>query len=96
MILATAALVAAPFAALSTAIALLTRKEATMIAVANFIGLPLLFLSSTLIAINQIPHWIQVTASYNPVNWGVTPPGRWCCPGRTGPASASTSACCSR
>ena len=72
VILATAALVAAPFAALSTAIALLTRKEATMIAVANFIGLPLLFLSSTLIAINQIPHWIQVTARYNPVNWGVS------------------------
>jgi ABC-2 type transport system permease protein len=71
VILATAGLVAAPFAALSTAIALLTRKEATMIAVANFIGLPLLFLSSTLIAINQVPHWIQVTARYNPVNWGV-------------------------
>ena len=43
-----------------------------MIAVANFIGLPLLFLSSTLIAINQVPHWIQVTSRYNPVNWGVS------------------------
>jgi ABC-2 type transport system permease protein len=72
IVLVTAGLVAAPFAALSTAIALLTRKEATMIAVANFIGLPLLFLSSTLIAINQVPHWIQVTARYNPVNWGVS------------------------
>jgi ABC-2 type transport system permease protein len=71
VVLLTAGLVAAPFAALSTAIALLTRKEATMIAVANFIGLPLLFLSSTLIAIDQIPRWIQETARYNPVNWGV-------------------------
>jgi ABC-2 type transport system permease protein len=71
VVLATAGLVAAPFAALSTAIALLTRKEATMIAVANFIGLPLLFLSSTLIAIDQVPRWIQETARYNPVNWGV-------------------------
>ena len=71
VVLVTAGLVAAPFAALSTAIALLTRKEATMIAVANFIGLPLLFLSSTLIAIDQIPRWIQETARYNPVNWGV-------------------------
>jgi ABC-2 type transport system permease protein len=71
VVLITAGLVAAPFAALSTAIALLTRKEATMIAVANFIGLPLLFLSSTLIAIDQIPRWIQETARYNPVNWGV-------------------------
>ena len=72
VVLVTAGLVAAPFAALSTAIALLTRKEATMIAVANFIGLPLLFLSSTLIAISQIPGWMQETARYNPVNWGVS------------------------
>jgi ABC-2 type transport system permease protein len=72
IVLVTAGLVAATFAALSTAIALLTRKEATMIAVANFIGLPLLFLSSTLIAINQVPHWIQETSRYNPVNWGVS------------------------
>jgi len=71
VILLAAGLVAAPFAALSTAIALLTRKEATMIAVANFIGLPLLFVSSTLIALDQMPHWMQVTARYNPVNWGV-------------------------
>ena len=72
VVLVTAGLVAAPFAALSTAIALLTRKEATMIAVANFIGLPLLFLSSTLIAISQIPNWMQETARFNPVNWGVS------------------------
>jgi ABC-2 type transport system permease protein len=72
VVLVTAALVAATFSALSTAIALLTRKEATMIAVANFIGLPLLFLSSTLIAISQIPGWMQETARYNPVNWGVS------------------------
>ena len=42
-----------------------------MIAVANFIGLPLLFLSSTLISIKQIPSWMQTAARYNPVNWGV-------------------------
>jgi len=71
VILVAAALVAAPFSALSQAIALLTRREATMIAVANFIGLPLLFLSSTLISIRQIPAWMQTAARYNPVNWGV-------------------------
>ncbi len=42
-----------------------------MIAVANFIGLPLLFLSSTMIARAQMPGWMQTTASYNPVDWGV-------------------------
>ena len=47
MILLAGGLVAAGFAGISHGIALLTRQEATMIAVANFIGLPLLFLSSS-------------------------------------------------
>jgi ABC-2 type transport system permease protein len=42
-----------------------------MIAIANFIGLPLLFLSSTLLAQAQMPHWMRVLARFNPVNWGV-------------------------
>jgi ABC-2 type transport system permease protein len=71
IVLVTAALVNSAFAGFSQAIALLTRKEATMIAVANFIGLPLLFLSSTLISIKQIPSWMSTAARYNPVNWGV-------------------------
>jgi ABC-2 type transport system permease protein len=71
IILLAAALVSSAFAGLSQAIALLTRRDATMIAVANFIGLPLLFLSSTLISIKQIPHWMREAARYNPVNWGV-------------------------
>ena len=52
-------------------VALATRKEATMIAIANFIGLPLLFLSSTLLAQAQMPHWMRVVSRFNPVNWGV-------------------------
>lgn len=64
-------LVNSSFAGVSQAIALATRREATMIAIANFIGLPLLFLSSTLTATAQMPHWMRVTARFNPVNWGV-------------------------
>ena len=45
VVLIAAALMNAAFAGLSQGIALLVRKEATMIAIANFIGLPLLFLS---------------------------------------------------
>jgi ABC-2 type transport system permease protein len=59
------------FAGISQAIALLTRREATMIAVANFIGLPLLFLSTTMIAEAQMPGWMQTAARFNPVDWGV-------------------------
>jgi ABC-2 type transport system permease protein len=65
------ALVAAGFAGISTGIALLTRKEATMIAVANFIGLPLLFFSSILIARELIPGWMRTLSLANPVEWAV-------------------------
>lgn len=67
----TGALVAAGFSGISTGIALLTRKEATMIAVANFIGLPLLFFSSILIARALIPGWMQDLSLLNPVEWAV-------------------------
>jgi ABC-2 type transport system permease protein len=71
VVLAAAILVNSAFAGISQAIALLTRREATMIAIANFIGLPLLFLSSTLLARAQMPYWIRVASRFNPVDWGV-------------------------
>jgi ABC-2 type transport system permease protein len=64
-------LVNSAFAGFSQAIALLTRREATMIAVANFLGLPLLFLSTTMNARSQMPHWMRFVAKFNPVDWGV-------------------------
>lgn len=42
-----------------------------MIAVANFIGLPLMFLSAILIRGSLTPHWMQQVSRFNPVNWGV-------------------------
>ena len=71
VVIIAAMLVNSAFAGISQAIALATRREATMIAIANFIGLPLLFLSSTLLAEAQMPHWMRVLARFNPVNWGV-------------------------
>jgi ABC-2 type transport system permease protein len=71
VIILAAILVNSAFAGISQAIALLTRREATMIAVANFIGLPLLFLSTTMIARAQMPGWMQFAARFNPVDWGV-------------------------
>ena len=64
-------LVAAGFSGISNGIALLTRQEATMIAVANFIGLPLLFFSSILIAASLIPDWMETLSLANPVEWAV-------------------------
>jgi len=71
VILAVAALVCACFSGISHAIALFARREETMIAVSNFIGLPLLFLSSTLIARDLMPDWMRWGATFNPVEWGV-------------------------
>ena len=71
VLFATAALVSMVFAGISNGIALLVRREATMIAAANFVGLPLMFLSSILITQRVMPHWMQVVSRYNPVNWGV-------------------------
>jgi ABC-2 type transport system permease protein len=66
-----AALLAMAFAGLSHGIALLVRTQASMIAAANFIGLPLMFISSILIPPSTMPHWIEVSSRFNPVNWGV-------------------------
>jgi ABC-2 type transport system permease protein len=71
VVILVAMLVNAAFAGVSQGLALLTRREATMITLANFIGLPLLFLSSALLAEKQMPHWMRVVANFNPVNWGV-------------------------
>ncbi len=71
VILIAAFLAAAGFSGLSHGIALLTRQEASMIAVAQFISLPLLFFSSLLIARNLIPDWMQTLSLLNPVEWAV-------------------------
>jgi len=71
IVILAAILVNSAFAGISQGIALLTRREATMIALANFIGLPLLFVSTTLLARSQMPHWMRVAAHGNPMDWGV-------------------------
>ena len=71
VLLVTAALVSMVFSGVSHGIALLVRREATMIAASNFVGLPLMFLSSILITQRVMPHWMQQVSRFNPVNWGV-------------------------
>lgn len=71
VILAASFLAAAGFAGLSHGVALRTRQEESMIAVAQFIGLPLLFFSSLLIARSLIPSWMQTLSLLNPVEWAV-------------------------
>ncbi|HEX3214086.1 MAG TPA: ABC transporter permease, partial [Actinomycetota bacterium] len=57
--------------ALSNGMALLARKEETVIAASNFVLLPLTFLSSAFMQRDLVPGWIQSVARYNPVEWTV-------------------------
>ena len=66
-----AVLLGTAIGALSNAVALLSRREETMIAVSNFVLLPLTFLSSVFMAQALMPAWMQTVAQYNPVNWAV-------------------------
>jgi len=72
LVLAVAVLVAWCFGALSFGIAMLTRREETMIGVGNFLSLPLTFLSAIFIARNLMPHWMQIAADLNPLEWAVS------------------------
>ena len=70
-ILLLASLLGCGFSALSNGLALVTRREETLIAIINFFGLPLTFLSTAFMASNLMPPWIRFLAKGNPVNWAV-------------------------
>jgi ABC-2 type transport system permease protein len=70
-IIALALLLGASFSAISNGIALLARREETLIAIVNFFGLPLVFLSTAFIAAELMPGWIRTAAEFNPVNWAI-------------------------
>jgi ABC-2 type transport system permease protein len=65
-------LLAAAFASLSNALALLLRSQESVIGVAQLLVLPLSFLSSVLMPVNLLPAWMRHVAAANPVNWAVT------------------------
>ena len=67
----TAVLLGGALNAFSNGLALIFRREETLIATLNVFMLPLTFLSTAFMQKNMIPHWIQVAARYNPLNWAV-------------------------
>jgi ABC-2 type transport system permease protein len=71
VVVAASVLLAVAFASLSNGLALLVRKEETLIAATQFVMLPLIFLSSSFMPQNLVPGWIQQVARFNPVNWAV-------------------------
>jgi ABC-2 type transport system permease protein len=69
VLIALAVLLGSAFGALSNGIALLARREETVIAAVQFVQLPLTFLSSVFIAATLAPHWIRDIARVNPLEW---------------------------
>jgi len=51
------------------AITIRIRSHETVIAVANLLNLPLIFTSSALFPIRQMPDWLQAVAQFNPVTY---------------------------
>jgi ABC-2 type transport system permease protein len=64
-------LLGAAFSSLSNALALLARREETLIAMVQFIVLPATFLSAGLMSSAMMPSWMADAARFNPVNWAV-------------------------
>ena len=72
VLLLCAVLLAIPFGALSNALALMLRKQESVIGAVNFVLLPLVFLSSVFMPAVLMPEWILTVAKLNPVDWSVT------------------------
>ena len=66
-----AMLVNLSFASLSISLGLILRKEESVIAVIQFVALPLTFLGGGFMDPRLMPGWIQAVAHYNPFNWAV-------------------------
>jgi ABC-2 type transport system permease protein len=66
-----AALLGTGFAALSNALALVARKEESLIGAVTFLQLPLTFLSTAFMQASLMPGWINTVSDYNPVDWAI-------------------------
>ncbi|MFD8385633.1 ABC transporter permease [Streptomyces sp. NPDC059679] len=55
----------------SNFVALLVRKEETLVGLVNFSMMPLTFLSTTFMPDHLVPGWVSAVARCNPVNWAV-------------------------
>lgn len=71
VLIAVSILVAGAFGCLSIGLALLARREETLIATVQFLLLPLSFISVTFMQKSLMPDWMQSIVNYNPLNWAV-------------------------
>ncbi|MBV9266859.1 MAG: ABC transporter permease [Acidobacteriaceae bacterium] len=71
ILLIAAMLISIPIGALSCALGLTLRKSESVIGAANFVLLPLVFMSPVFMATALMPDWMRAVARFNPVKWSV-------------------------
>ena len=59
------------FAAFSNGLALLFRRPEPLMGVINFVSLPMMFLSSTMMPSSLLPDWLDIVRRFNPVDYAV-------------------------
>jgi ABC-2 type transport system permease protein len=64
-------LIGAAFSCLSIGLALRIRQEETVVAIVQFLLLPLSFMSTTFMQKSLMPDWMQSVTALNPLNWAV-------------------------
>jgi ABC-2 type transport system permease protein len=59
------------FAAFSNGLALLLRRQETVMAVVNLFTMPLMFMSTMMMPAQLLPHWLDVARQFNPVDYAI-------------------------
>jgi ABC-2 type transport system permease protein len=65
------ALLGAGFAAFSNGLALLLRRQETVMTVTNLLTMPLMFLSSMMMPAGLLPGWLNAARHFNPVDYTI-------------------------
>ena len=65
------ALLGLAFAAFSNGLALLVKRQETVMATTNLLTMPLMFMSSTMMPSEALPNWLNTVRHFNPVDYAV-------------------------
>jgi ABC-2 type transport system permease protein len=65
------ALLGLAFAAFSNGLALLVKRQETVMATTNLLTMPLMFMSSTMMPSERLPNWLNTVRHFNPVDYAV-------------------------
>jgi ABC-2 type transport system permease protein len=71
LLIASAIVLGSAFGALSIGLALVMRREESVVAAVQMLLLPLTFLSSVFMQPELMPGWIETIARFNPADWAV-------------------------